>query len=701
MSMLRCGRASAGSPSGVRPAILAGLAGALVVAPLQAQVGDAPPNGPEHFGGASGPPVRTVTPPAGKTPRAGVRYDIKNGYSLAFVDADVRRVVDAVLGSMLGLDYDVDPKVQGNVTLRTAKPVTADSLIPLLENALATVDAVVVARGDRYQVVSREAARSRAPVASMDSSGVATAGFATEVVTLKNVSAPEMARLLEQFLGKEAVAGTNPASNQIIIAGSGEERSAARAMIARFDVDNLAGMNFALYRLENVEADTLYGELKKIFQPPFDIIGSRVRIVPLPRMRAVLAIAADRADLDRIEPWITRLDAGGSNGKRKLYSYTVQNGRARDLARALQQVMGSGGNDTATTPSAAASTSALATPALGGSGGDAGQSSVLTQATLPLTDPGDVAIVSGSGSGLRIVPNDDTNSLLIYATGEEYDLIREALSKIDRAVAQVLIEATLAEVTLNNNFRAGVDWSFLTGNSSFRLGNTSAGVPTRVFPGFSYAYLGNSAQAVLNTLQSKTNVRVLSAPKLIVLNNQTATLQVGDQVPIVSQQSQSVAAPGAPIVNTIELRDTGVILKVTPRVNDSGAVTLDIAQEVSDVVETTTSGINSPTIQQRRLTSTVSTRSGQMIALGGLIRERRTKGKSGIPLLSQIPIVGAAFGQQTDRNDRTELIILLTPTVVRSPEEVRAMVDDLLSKMDSLSTLAIPGVPAAPPARKP
>jgi general secretion pathway protein D len=174
----------------------------------------------------------------------------------------------------------------------------------------------------------------------------------------------------------------------------------------------------------------------------------------------------------------------------------------------------------------------------------------------------------------------------------------------------------------------------------------------------------------------------VSAPRWFVLNNQTATLQVGDQVPIVVQQAQGVAAPGAPIVNTVELRDTGVILQVTPRVNQSGVVTLDIAQEVSDVAKTTTSGINSPTIQQRRLTSTVSTRSGQVVALGGLIRETNSQGRSGVPFLSQIPVIGAVFGAHTNNVSRTELIILIKPSVIRSPDDVKGAVDALIDGLD-------------------
>jgi len=624
--------------------------------------------------GATGP-TATMAP---STRSQAIRYDTRNGYSLAFVEADVRRVVDAVLGSMLGLDYSVDPKVEGNITLRTAKPVAQESLLPLLENALATVDAAIVIRGSSYRVVARSDARTNAPIVATGVSGGGS-GYATEVVELKNASAREIARLLEQFLGKEAVAGTDAARNQVIITGTGDERQAARAMIARFDVDALAGMNFSLLKLENVDADTLLAELESIFKPPLDIIGSRVRVVPLPRLRSILLIAADRADFGRIEPWIRRLDAG-SGGKAKLYSYAVQNGRAKDLAASLQLVLGMGGNQNE--PASPSRTNSIASS--DGNGGATQlepSQAIASQTPLPGSSTA-TASFGGSSNGPRIVPNDENNSLLIYATGEQYEFIREALEKLDRPGAQVLIEATLAEVTLSNDFSLGVDWSIVSGKSTFDLRNNGAGAPAALFPGFSYGYVGSTAKAVLNTLQSKTNVRVLSAPKLIVLNNQTATLQVGDQVPIVTQQAQSVSAPGAPVVNSIELRDTGVILKVTPRVNDSGTIILDIAQEVSDVAETTTSGINSPTIQQRRLATTVATRSGQMIALGGLIRDRTTRLKSGIPLLSQIPIIGAAFGSQENRGSRTELIILLTPTVMRSADETKAIVDELTEGLD-------------------
>ncbi len=621
-----------------------------------------------------------------------IQYDEANGYSLAFVEADVKRVVDAVMGSMLGASYAIDPDVTGNITLRTVKPVTEASLIPLLEQALASVNAVIIKRGDSYRIIDRTKARNVAPIGTpslasagnipIDASGnkprrfaPSTPGFATEVVSLEYGSADEIAKLIEGFLGDKIVQPSNDGRNQLLISGSADERDAAKKLVARFDVDTLAEMNFEIYRLENVDADTIVAELDKIFEPPFDIIGSRIRLVPLPRLRSVLGIASGSSDLARIEPWIRRLDAGGS-GKRKLYSYAVQNSRAADIAASLQLVLGGSGSSAA--PSAEPSIINVGGGGASQGGDEEGQTTPINVSSSPVS--------LGSSGGLRIVPNAQNNSLLIYANGEEYGFIRDALDKLDQPVAQVLIEATLAEVTLSDDLRFGVDFNILRsgsdGTNTITNTGTESGTPSPIFPGFSVSVIGSTASAVLNTLQSKTNVKVLSAPKILTLNNEPATLQVGDQVPILTQQSQGVVSPGAPIINNIELRDTGVILQVTPRVNDSGTIILDISQEVSDVAEATTSGINSPTIQQRRLASTVATRSGQMIALGGLIRNRQTRIKSGIPVLSQIPLIGGLFGRKTDTGSRTELIILITPTVIRSPDEIENVVDALIDGLD-------------------
>lgn len=626
--------------------------------------------------------------PAAAQERAG-RSTTVDGYTLAFVDADARRVVDAVLGAMLGADYSVDPSIQGTITLRTAQPVPRTALLALLEEALRPVGAVIIVDNGRYRVLPRDAARAQAPLSGSlapptaalagpaPDIGEVTPGYATEVITLRAASAPQIARLIEQFIGEGIVGNVEPQLNRLAISGSAAERTAARQLIARFDIDTLAGMQFELIRLENVDAETLANELEAIFQPPYDIIGSRVRVLPLPRLRSLLLIASDRADIARIQPWIARLDSGVA-GKRRLYSYAVQNGRARDVALILSRVLGTG-DDSGEAPADDAPVPIVEETSDQATGSDA----------APRPGGARAGLADARGArGPRVIASDETNSLLIYADGEEYEFIRDALSRLDQPVPQVLIEAVLAEVTLTRDLQYGVNFRALEGDFTGTNSSTASGTPASVFPGFSVNWVGSSASAVLNALQSRTNVRVLSAPKLVVLNNQTASLQVGDQVPIVTQQVQSVSAPGAPVVNNIELRDTGVILRVTPRVNESGTVTLDISQEVSDVARTTTSGINSPTIQQRRLASVVATRSGEMVALGGLIRDRTVEGRSGIPLLSQIPVIGGLFGSQTREGSRTELIILLTPTVIRAPQDNGAIVRELIDAMDAAGEIA-------------
>jgi general secretion pathway protein D len=248
-----------------------------------------------------------------------------------------------------------------------------------------------------------------------------------------------------------------------------------------------------------------------------------------------------------------------------------------------------------------------------------------------------------------------------------------------------LIEASLAEVTLTDELRYGVQWSYNGKKGPITLSDSSNGQVSRRFPGLSYLFTGSTdISAVLNALESVTTVRVISSPKLVTLNNHEAQLQVGDEVPVTTQSAVSVTTPGAPIVNSVQMQNTGVILSVTPRVNKNGLVQLDISQEVSNSVPTTTSNINSPTIQQRKLSTTVVVKNGDTIALGGLITERRSKGKSGVPYLAKVPLLGALFRDTNNATTRAELILLITPRVMRDDTEFQSAMDDLRIEFQSL-----------------
>jgi general secretion pathway protein D len=325
--------------------------------------------------------------------------------------------------------------------------------------------------------------------------------------------------------------------------------------------------------------------------------------------------------------------------------------------------------------------------AQGESNGTGTQGPAIVSQTLLL--PGQVTPIS-------ITSDDGNNSLVFFSTPRQYGLIQDALRQLDVLPLQVLIEAAITEVTLTDKLQYGVEWRFGGSGGIATLTNGTTNALVQAFPGFSYFFAngnGNIAMA-LNELSDITHVKVLSAPKVLVLNNHTAALQVGDQVPILQAQVTSTSGSidgSLPITNEVDYRDTGVILNVTPRVNDSGLVLLDISQEVSDVSSTTTSAINSPTIQERKIASSIAVKDGQTVALGGLIRDKDTQEKNGIPYLNQVPVLGFLFGNTSGEHDRTELLILLTPRVVRNEHDVQTITDELREKIHA--TVPLVAVP--------
>lgn len=470
--------------------------------------------------------------------------------------------------------------------------------------------------------------------------------------------------------------------NQVVIVGTSADRAAMVRTIESFDTDGMKGMTFGFFRLEHVSADKLITELKSVFQPPIELIGSRVRLVPMERIQTILGIAPNRSDLEVVETWIRRLDVSDNTGEQKLFVYNVQNGSAKEIAASLQSVMMSGDYGASARQVPMARTAAA--PRSDGT---------LTRSDSTSTTTDGRPEVARVGQS-RIVASEENNSLLIFGTERDYRVLREALAKLDILPRQVLIEAILAEVTLGDDLRYGVQWFFDSAVSRTTLTPDESGAVGSSFPGFSYLYSGlTNARVVINALQSRTNVNVLSAPRLAVLNNQKASLQVGDQVPIRTQVSQGTAAAGAPVVSTIQMQDTGVILDVTPRVNDNGNVILDVTQEVSDVTTTTSSSIDSPTIQRRRLRSVIATRDGATVALGGLIRENKSRGRSGVPLLQDIPWVGNLFSASNITTRRTELIVLLVPHVMRDAAETQVVVDALINGAKSAAEVASHATP--------
>lgn len=288
---------------------------------------------------------------------------------------------------------------------------------------------------------------------------------------------------------------------------------------------------------------------------------------------------------------------------------------------------------------------------------------------------------------VRIVADEKNNTLVIFARPREYRMIEDALKRLDVVPLQVLIEATIAEVTLNDDLSYGTQWFFhKASNTATLTQGTTGGVPGQVFPGFNYAFLTGPANVVLSALAAVTDVNVVSAPQLLVLDHHVATLQVGDEVPVPTAQIQSTITTGAPLVNTIQYVNTGVILTVSPRVNVNGVITLDISQQVSNVSTTAAaSALNAPTISQRLVDTSVTVLDGQTVALGGLITETRTVSNTGVPVLMDLPYLGSLFGTKQDQKARTELLVLLSPRVVHDAAEARAITEELRSRLHTIA----------------
>jgi general secretion pathway protein D len=320
---------------------------------------------------------------------------------------------------------------------------------------------------------------------------------------------------------------------------------------------------------------------------------------------------------------------------------------------------------------------------------------------MPVLESLKIAYGSASGVGVpqdvRIIADKDNNALLILAAPADYESIESALRKLDIAVRQVLVEVTIAEVTLTDELTYGLEWYFNRGNGKALLDTGTQGIGPLI-PGFSYSWLATDYGAVLNALAKDSKVKIVSSPHITVADNQKAKIQVGDQVPTLSQ-TQSVEGSAVGIINSVQYTETGVLLTVTPRVNAGGQVTMEINQEVSNATQTTTSSIDSPTIQKRNATSTVTVASGETIILAGLITEQKDNGNQGLPLLSKIPLIGGLFGTQNWKDNRTELIILITPHVLFNAPDAAAITDEYRKRLSGLeSMLKSVELPAPAPA---
>ena len=537
---------------------------------------------------------------------------------ISLVNASIDSAAKVVLGDTLKLNYVVADGVKGRITIQTTSPVPREVLLDLFDAALNANGARLQKADGIVQIVSGVSGSSSFRLAG---SGGRNNGSSIIVAPLQFVSASEMVGILKPQI--EAGLNVVPDSRRNLLMMSGPKDLLESALDALniFDIDVLMGKSVALVRLTSGEPEAVVEQAQALFDTQEGgALRGVVEFVPNERLGSILVVSSRSAYLDRAVRWIRELDKPGPGAGMYLATYSLQNRSAVEVAPILAEL-------------------------------------------LNAAESGDGEAGAAEAEGTRVAADDSRNALVVRAPRAQHGEIEALLRELDSPARQVLLEATIAEVTLNDRLDVGTRWFFESGNFDFRFsdGSAAAAIPQ----GFTAVFGAGGADVALSALATVTDVKIISAPTLMVLDNKEGILQIGDQVPIVTSQSQEQTAD-APILTQVAYRDTGIILRVRPRVGSGGRVTLEISQEVSDVQKTDTSDIDSPTIRQRKVQTSVALSDGQTLALGGLVEEKNNINTTKVPGLGDVPVVGTLFRSKDSRRDRTELLILIRPRVVLS-----------------------------------
>ncbi|MES2192846.1 MAG: type II secretion system secretin GspD [Pseudomonadota bacterium] len=652
------------------------------------------------------------------------------GYDLNFENAPVATVAKVILGDVLGVGYTIDPRVQGTVTLASVRPVPKGDALYVLENALRMSGVALVRDRSGYRLLP---AAESGP-GGIDRTASAQAGQGISVVPLRYVSAQNVFKLLDAFGVRANTVRPDVARNTLVIQGSGADRAAAIDTILSFDADWMRGQSVGIFPVRNSSPEPLISEIEKIMDSGDGGLGQNmVKFQSIGRLNSILVVSQKPEYLKRAQTWIARLDKSDTEGV-NLKSYPLRYGSSKQIVVLLNEMLtglgpASGALDSSSSqisPGAGISVSSsgpvaalsgLPTAASGATPPGSSAASPLNVRAAPGAasggpDQGASGSISGasarpSGStgilpNIRITADVTNNAVLVYANQESQRIVEQTIRQIDRPQRQIAIEATIAEVTLNETVNHGVQFFLASRDVGLKpdtgsvMSTIGGAVLSRAVPGFNFL-IGSEAtpRFILDALQGVTDVKVLSNPSLVVLDNQPATLQVGDQVPF-STGTATVLTANNTVVNTIDYKNTGIILRVLPRANANGNVVLDIEQEISNIAagSSAASGPNlTPTISQRRVKSSISVVSGQTVLLAGLISETDNKGKSGLPFLSQIPGMPETFLHQNRTRSRTELILFIRPTVIKDALDAHVIAEEMRSKMNSRlvgTTLPVP-----------
>mgnify|MGYP000167904834 CR=1 FL=1 len=494
-----------------------------------------------------------------------------------------------------------------------------------------------------------------------------------QVIPLKATSSQEIAKIIRPLMspGGDLIMK----DNLLILLDTSANIKKLLPLIDLFDVDIFKQVHLRLYEVINADAEELADELETIFQalelPSDSVKAGGINIVPITRLNMLLVASSNDRLLDKAIQWAQKLDTEVSETEVKIFVYYVQNGKAEDIAEVLNQVFKGEGKQKRTIFKSRLR-----------------EEKTSKKRTLPkkrsekIVRPGKTGVEEVEA---EIVVDEVNNALIIRATERDYRIIEKTIKKLDIYPKQVLIEVLIAEIRLDNELKMGMEWEYMN-----KIGETTSyttkvtgvtNLAEEITSGLYYLVdKTDRFKAALRAYAAEDRVKILSSPHIIARDNQEATIDVAEEIPIVSGKVTTTTAEPV-ITETVEYRDTGIILKVTPHINDKGLVTLDVSQEVSEQSERAATGTSNPIFLKRKAQTSMVVQDGQSVIIGGLIKQKYTRGKTGVPVLSRIPIVGSIFGYQDKKVERSELMLLLTPHVITSVEEADLITQEFRNKL--------------------
>lgn len=603
----------------------------------------------------------------------------QNVISLNYEQVDLRDIL-AELAEALDVSLVIDPTIADTVSLRTAqnRPLSYEDIWPLM-NMLARENAVTLEQAGNVWYARK--ATSNIPLELTTPGTVGTSSRVMQVTPLRHISAPSAIELLTPVLEPDGRITRLANSNSVLVSAAPSQLARLNELLNLIDDDPFQNQGIQLYPINNASAVDVAQELTDILTliegatPSYQVQG-------LERINALLVTAPAARGFDEINRWVRILDADRQEQAEQLFQYRVKNLNAVDLSQTLTQIFTlEEDNQPVISPRR--------------------DTAVATQESQPEATPADAAtavpaITTGGGSAavsanlrVTIVADEPTNSLLIRANPRDYRQLLAIISQLDTAPLQVMINAVIAQIVLNDDTSFGVDWSRVLESAAGNITNISTGFLPRPSTGensglggllFTRSFIDGAARvdATLEAIAVNNDVRLLARPSLTVINNMEGLIKIGSEVPV--ELGETIGVGGSSTTN-IQYRDTGIELTITPRINDDGVVNLTIRQALSSVSDATGVGSN-PVFENQEIETTVIVRDGENVVLGGLIQSNNDQLNTGVPYLNQVPVLGRLFSYQRDNNERRELFIVLRPEIVNTNTQNEARYQEILNRFE-------------------